>query len=266
MKRFSLLFLCLTLCLAPSIAFGQKASSSRSPQGEFFKDGVSLDSPKKIMEALSGGSSKDLALDQAKIYIKVVAGGSDVTRTDDEVSLEPYAELGTASKRPKMVTFFVDHDDFPNPAQYCMSARFSVGSQGSQKAYIWLFENFLDQHHGYKLTMDVKNDILTVVEYDVNGNIIKTYEQTFYDLVADRTYFFGAFYNYDTGFFNLEIFQTKEITYDFGKSFDLPIFLSCFEDFGPPLYPADLSFSIGAEPDSKVKVWDWATYITHNVE
>jgi hypothetical protein len=165
-----------------------------------------------------------------------------------------------------MVSFSVDHFEFPNPREYCISTRFSVGKQGSQKAYLWLFENILNQHHGYKITMDFKNDLLTVVEYDVGGNIIKTYEGTFYDLVPDRTYFLGAFYNYETGFFNFEIFQTQEITYDFGKSFDLPIFLSAFEDFGPPLNPSRLSFSIGAEADSKVKIWNWATYITHDVE
>ena len=266
MKTIILFCLYFMFCLSPSAALAQKASKLL-PQEK-----VSLDTPRKIMETLSGESIKGSALSKANIYLKVVAGGSDVTRTDDEVSLEPYTpeklDITPTNIQPKMMTFSVDHYEFPDPYQYCMSARFSVGNEGSQKAYIWLFEDRIYQHHGYKLTMDVKNDLLTVVEYDLNGNIIKTYEQSSYDLVPDRTYIFGAFYNYLSGFFNFEIFQTQDayISYDFGKSLDLPIFLSCFEDFGPPVYPQTLSFSIGAEADSKVKVWDWSAYITHNEE
>jgi hypothetical protein len=76
MRKTLLLSLCLLLCLAPSAALGQKTPSSSEtllPKQAFEK--VSLDSPQGIMEALSGQSAKDLKLSQAKIYIKVVAGG-----------------------------------------------------------------------------------------------------------------------------------------------------------------------------------------------
>ncbi|HOD11755.1 MAG TPA: hypothetical protein PLO93_03490 [Candidatus Omnitrophota bacterium] len=257
MNRIILFLMCATLCLVPSEGFAQKNLAK-----DILLEPVSLDNPEKIMEALSGERSKDWILKKANIYLKVVSGGTNVTRTGDEISLHANP-LEIQTRTPKMVSFFVDHSSAPDPAQYCLSARFSIGSKGSQKAYIWLFENFLSQHHGYKLTMDIKNNLLTVVEYDTNGNIIKTYEQSFYELVPDRTYFFGAFYNYDTGFFNFEIFQTKEIHYGYGKSFDLPIFLSAFQNFGPPISPGSLCFGFGAENDSEMKVWDWAAYITH---